>query len=101
MGEILEFPHISGTVEYRYENKNSETLPEDEKEATCFFTKSFQSLTELLNLLSPDFLKFSEQTKGLKRVWVESIQLMAKNSEGNSKIELFLTHDGCNVELIQ
>jgi len=101
MGKILEFPHISGTVEYRYESEKTETLHEEEKEAACFFTEHFRSLTELLNLLSPDFLKFSEQTKGLKRVWVESIQLMAKNSEGNSKIELFLTHDGCNVELIQ
>ena len=100
MAKAIDLKFESGIVSYRYEDKRTAHLSEEEKEATCFFTKEFHTLGELLRLISPEYINPICIQKGYKKLWVESIQLFAKDPEGNIQVETLLTiKDGNVVEL--
>ncbi|RKO61743.1 hypothetical protein [Caldibacillus debilis] len=100
MAKAIELKFESGIVSYRYEDKRTAHLSEEEREATCFFTKEFHTLGELLQLVSSEYLNPICIQKGYEKLWVESIQLFAKDHEGKIHVETLLTlKDGHAVEL--
>lgn len=101
MAKTIELELVTGIIEYRYDDQRMAHLPDEEKEAICFFTKEFHNLPELLQLVSPMQIESLRLQNGYERVWVESIQLLAKDPLGQVQVETMLTwQDGNSVELM-
>lgn len=87
---ITELPITMGKVNFMYIYED-ETKNKNIEEQT--FAVEFQSLQELVALLSSERASFYATIKGAKRVVADSVTLISQSNDGTIKIESLLMED--------